>query len=267
MVLQSIKDFYRNNKSILIQHYPGLTEKRLVEEFGNDQPEQLNEHFSKLSLGIPLEYISGKSYFYNSEFIVNQNTLIPRFETEGLVELAKGFLNKNDNVIDIGTGCGNIILSLIQEVNFPVHAKGVDVSNECIKISEINGFRLRFKFHPMTKIEFCLQDRFDGDSNKYNLIISNPPYIKRHADEKEVHQQVLKYEPHLALFLNDEDYDKWFEDFFFQAVNHLEESGKLLMEGHENHLQRLREMAEKYFKRCDVCKDLTGRDRYLVAYL
>lgn len=265
MVLQTIKEYYHNNKNYLLENYPGLNEKRLIEEFGSDSKELLQEHLTKLSVGIPLEYITGKSYFYNSEFLVNQHTLIPRYETEGLIEMAKKIVKKDDYLLDIGTGSGNIILSLIQELPFPVKANAVDISDECLKVARMNAYRLRYKYHPETAVTFKNQDRLSGDHNQYNLIISNPPYIKREADHELVHHQVLKFEPHLALFLDDDQYEPWFSEFFQQIECHLTKEGTFLMEGHESHLKEQCEMASPLFKSCEIKKDLSGRDRYLMA--
>lgn len=266
MIVESIKEFYQENKAFLLENYPGLNEKRLISEFGKSSLNQLKENFSKLSLGIPLEYITGKAFFYNSEYLVSKHTLIPRYETEGLIELAKNHIGKNDIIADIGTGCGNILLSLVQELKFPVEGFGYDISNECIEMASSNSFRLRFKYHPETIITFQKQDRLTNDNKKYNLILSNPPYIKRIADQDEVHDQVKKFEPHHALFLDDEEYEIWFETFLKQVNNSLKSGGTFLMEGHENHLASIEFMAKKYFTKTEIKNDLTNRARYLMAY-
>ena len=265
MIVESIKEFYQANKTFLLENYPGLNEKRLIAEFGKSNLNELKENFSKLSLGIPLEYITGKAYFYNSEYLVNKHTLIPRYETEGLVELAKNLVKENDNIADVGTGCGNIILSLVQELKFAVKGYGYDISEDCIQIASSNSFRLRFKYHPQTIISFQKQDRLLDDNKKYNLILSNPPYIKKISDLNEVHEQVKKFEPHHALFLDDNEYESWFEALFKQVSNSLESGGSFLMEGHENHLESLELMAKKYFSKTEIKKDLTNRARYLIT--
>lgn len=145
----------------------------------------------KLDEGMPLPYILGYTYFLNRKFFVNQNTLIPRPETEELVLYTRDILNflniEPKSIIDLGTGSGVIAISL---KSFFKDAKvfGIDISNKALEVARIN----------LGEVVFKNQDMLKSDFNKYDLIISNPPYIKE--DSKFVSSEVVEFEPHLALF-------------------------------------------------------------------
>ena len=107
---------------------------------------------------------------------------------------------------------------------------------------------------------------FHFETSDFDLIVSNPPYIKAKADRLKVHSQVEKFEPHLALFLKDEEYDSWFKEFFNEVFDKLKPGGIFWMEGHEDHLQELAKMAQDTgFVDVKIDQDLTNRDRFLRA--
>ena len=143
----------------------------------------------------PIAYLINKKYFWNNEFFVNKNTLIPRPDTEILVEqVLRLTKNKNImNILDIGVGSGCILLSILKErKNF--YGTGIDISKNAIDICKINAKRL--KVDGRTKFYKTDIDKFvEGN---YDLIISNPPYIKRY-DLKYLESNVIKFEPKLAL--------------------------------------------------------------------
>lgn len=285
------KHYFDNNQQKLEKNYPGISLERLKNElFDLYRPDYLDrkEFFStpynainfhlidafflSLTRGVPLEYISGKKYFYRSEFHVNSDVLIPRSETEILVEksveMLKEWRKKTDErlkVCDVGTGSGCIILSVLKEYQWPLKATASDISEKALKVAQENFFRLRFGIHPNSECHFIKSDRLNNVEEKFHLIMSNPPYIKEQGDQSMVHQQVFEYEPHLALFLKDGDYQKWFEDFFSDAYSKLLEEGILFMEGHENHLKDLLNLANKNnWTSSEIIKDYCDRDRFLV---
>jgi release factor glutamine methyltransferase len=107
-------------------------------------------------------------------------------------------------------------------------------------------------------------DRLNDISEKQHLIVCNPPYIKAKQDKASVHSQVAKFEPEVALYLEDDLYEDWFKDFFKDILNKLYQEGVFLMEGHEDHLDSLRDLAiEVGFKRSTVLFDLAGEKRFL----
>jgi len=223
--------------------------------------------FQKIKLGIPLEYISFKSYFYSNEFYVNKDVLIPRSETEILVEDAINYINTNYHegfsLYDIGTGSGIIPLTIASEVKRALKIKACDISLEALAVAKINDDHLFNKFDKGTTVNFEIRDRLLGIEEKFDLILSNPPYIKEVIDKEQVHHQADTHEPHMALYLKDDEYDLWFVTLFSQVKECLKEEGFFMMEGHEDHLEHLKELALKYFSKAEVKKDYTNRDRFL----
>lgn len=125
----------------------------------------------------------------------------------------------------------------------------------------------KFKDSLLTKsCDFRIADRFSGIDEKFDLIISNPPYIKKRADKDGVHFQADQFEPHIALYLNDEVYDAWFDDFFREVSHNLNGDGFFMMEGHEDHLEDLANLSQKYFTDYKIINDLTGNARFLKLY-
>ena len=286
------QSFFEKEKKNLENSYPGITLKRLKREISNilsevyfDQEnksrsiffhgkdKKISHLFDSLRKGIPLEYISKKAYFYKSSFFVNEAVLIPRNETEILVELAVkiyqdnfSYIKKRDvfKLLDVGVGSGAIILSLLQEINAPVYAYASDISKSAISVAIRNNFLLRYKYHSKSTLKFICSDRLEKIENKFHLILSNPPYINKKKDYHKVHSKVDLYEPHLALYIEDCEYEEWFFNFFIQVEKSLYEGGFFLMEGHEDHLQDQKEMLEKYnFKDIEIIKDYSGNNRFL----
>ncbi len=283
------ENYFKDHQKYLEETYPGLTIRRVKQELEllmmekgsvnsleavylphTDNP--ATRFFSSLELGIPLEYITGRAYFYRSEFKVSPDVLIPRSETESLVEMALKELGtwakKTDETlkfIDVGTGSGIIPISILQELNRPANAYATDISMEALNVAKENAFNLRFTWSPKSSLNFIQTDRLEGVKENFHIIVTNPPYIKREADKDMVHEQVREFEPGLALWLDDKEYDEWFLKFFTQAHHLLMEEGVFLMEGHENHLDNLSKVGEKCgFKNVEVQNDLTGRKRFLI---
>ena len=283
------ESFYKKHEKFLGNTYPGLTVGRIKQEleiilmaggstnsldsaYLSHSENPVTKFFSNLELGIPLEYITGRAYFYRSEFKVNPDVLIPRSETETLVELAVKELKKLEqevcgplSFLDVGTGSAIIPISILQEMNHPTNAIATDISNEALIIAKENAFNLKYTWSIKNTLSFIQTDRLDGINTEFHLVVSNPPYIKRKADKELVHEQVREFEPGLALWINDNEYEQWFEKLFNQAYDRLLDGGVFLMEGHENHLDSLCIIGEDCgFIKCKVLEDLTGRKRFLV---
>ncbi len=262
--------FFTDYRQQLLDSYPGLTSGRILQELESisDGPISVKDFFDKLLKGIPLQYISGKAYFYKWEFVVSSDVLIPRSETELLVEMAVELIGKNNlhSLTDVGVGSGNILLSILLESIKPLQAYGIDISDRALKIAKINYENLKEGIHSDSSVCFLQMDRLKDFKQKVDLVISNPPYIKRSEAGKTVHHQVDRFEPSSALYIDDSEYENWFIQFFEQSLNSLNSSGYLLMEGHEDLLQHKLELAEKVgFVDGKLQRDLTGRDRYLIC--
>ena len=143
---------------------------------------------------VPIQYVIGNVNFYGNTFIVNKNVLIPRFETEELVEntinLIKENFNYSVNIIDLGCGSGCIGLSLKKKLD-KASVTLLDISKEALMVASENAKVLN------CDVEFIQSDMWDNVNNKYDVVISNPPYIR---NDEEIEDIVLKNEPHLALF-------------------------------------------------------------------
>ncbi len=149
----------------------------------------------KRSLRKPVAYITNKKFFWNSEFYVNSHTLIPRPETELIVEnvLELTKQKKNLHILDIGIGSGCILLSILKERK-SFYGTGIDASNKCLNISKINALKL--KVYSRLKLYKSNVDKFF--LGKYDLVLSNPPYIKKN-NIKYLEEDISRFEPRLAL--------------------------------------------------------------------
>ena len=171
----------------------------------------LDTALKELESGIPVQYIVGNTNFYGYDFKVNRNTLIPRFETELLVEKTYNYIKKyfnkdNIRILDIGTGSGCIAITLNKLLN-SCDITGIDISSEALEVAKENNISNN------TNVKFIESDIFSNVSDKYDVIISNPPYIS--YGDTEVMDIVKNNEPHLALYAKDNGlyfYDKIIKD-------------------------------------------------------
>ena len=142
----------------------------------------------------PVAYITGKKEFWSENFTVNQATLIPRPETELLIyKLVNFFKNKRINILDIGTGSGCILLSILKELNLS-RGTGIDISKKAIQTAELNSRNLNL----LNQSKFKICDLVKYNMGKYDLIVSNPPYISS-KDIKNLGEDIINYEPKKAL--------------------------------------------------------------------
>jgi len=142
----------------------------------------------------PVAYITGKKEFWSEDFTVSQATLIPRPETELLIyKVVKFFKNKKINILDIGTGSGCILLSILKELNF-ARGIGIDSSSKAIKTAEENSKNLKLSYR--SKFKVANLEKFN--LGKYDLIVSNPPYIPS-KDIKNLSKDIINYEPLIAI--------------------------------------------------------------------
>lgn len=230
------------------------------------------QSFSKQVLaGVPLSYISHKCHFLDNELFVDQRVLIPRSETEVLVDLlAKKYIKNLQQpvaICDVGTGSGCIAIGLLTESDRCLQMTALDISQDALDVAKFNFFKHQFRMNPESQCQFLQSDRLAAVTGKeFDIIVSNPPYIKEQKDRHEVHPTVLQHEPHLALFLKDESYDHWFEDFFRQIYQALRPNGIMALECSELHVQKLLVLAQDLgFNKVKIEKDLTGKERFLLA--
>lgn len=207
--------------------------------------------------GKPLQYIVGTAPFYDLTLKVNKDVLIPRFETEYLVEktinYAKKYFSNKINILDIGTGSGAIAISLKKHLDSNVTAS--DISAKALEIAKENAINNN------AKITFIKSDIFENIKGKFDIIISNPPYI---AYDEEIEDIVKNNEPHIALYAKDNGL-YFYKKIINQAKKYLNKKSILAFEIGMTQGHSLKEYASIYFKdsKIFVEKDLTGRDRYL----
>lgn len=211
----------------------------------------------ELESGIPLQYIVGNVDFYGNIFKVNKNTLIPRFETELLVEKTynyiKKYFNNKINILDIGTGSGCIAITINKLIGCNVDA--VDISSEALEIAKENN-RIN-----NTNVNFIVSDVFSNVNDKYDVIISNPPYIS--YDEK-IMDVVYNNEPHLALYALDNGlyfYDK----ILSECMKYLNDKYLIAFEIGYKQGDDVVSLVNKYLRDVfvTVSRDYSGRDRFV----
>lgn len=206
----------------------------------------------------PLQYILGNTNFYGYLFLVNKNVLIPRFETEGLIEetiklLKKLKLTKID-ILDLGTGSGCIAITLAKETN-PKQVDALDISGKALKLAKKNA-----KINNVT-INFIHKDIKKYKPNKkYDLIISNPPYLTKNDDV----DKSIMYEPKRALYAEDEGLE-YYKVILKNYKNNLKKKSIMAFEIGEKQSDYLLNYAKKFFPKAqiEVKKDLAKKIRYL----
>lgn len=217
----------------------------------------IDDALKELEKGRPLQYIVGSTSFYGYEFKVNENVLIPRFETEELVqktiEYIKKVFNKKVNILDIGTGSGCIAITLKKEIDCNVTA--VDISTKALDVARENANSNN------VSIEFIESNIFENINNKFDVIISNPPYI---AYDEEIMDIVKNNEPHLALYADNEGLF-YYEEILKNASNYLNQKSIIAFEIGYLQGEKIKKIAHNYFSNSEIVisKDLSSRDRYL----
>ena len=222
---------------------------------------------------IPIQYILGKTEFYGFPFILNEHVLIPRPETEELISsilenvLKTRSFHTNANekqlkILDIGTGSGCIPISLKKSLPF-AEITAIDVSNEALTIAKKNAL--------LNKVDINLtqQDILNTTSlnQLYDIIVSNPPYV-RESEKKEIKNNVLNNEPHMALFVKDNNPLVFYNKIAELAKNHLTKNGTLFFEINQYLGKETVELIKlKGFNKIQLKKDIFGRDRIIIASL
>ena len=230
----------------------------LQQEVTNEDYKFVEDIFIKLASHIPAQYIIGHAEFFGMQLKVDERVLIPRPETEELVELILSENpEKNLKVIDIGTGSGAIALALAKNrPDWSVTA--ADISQDALELATENAKRQDLD------LTFIRTDCFSEISSKYDIIVSNPPYISR-ADEVEVGLNVLHSEPHLALFA-DEDGLAIYRRIAEDSKDYLNDGGKIYLEIGYKQGQSVPALFTENFpeKRVRTLKDQFGQDRMVV---
>ena len=215
----------------------------------------------KINKGYPIQYLIGNVDFYGYQINVNPSVLIPRFETEGLIEktiiLIKELHLDSGKLLDIGTGSGCISIVLKKEID-SLDITAIDISRNAIRTSKSNA-----KLNNVI-INFIAKNMFEFSSNrKFDIIISNPPYIS----PKDKVSENTKYEPYKAIYAVDNPL-MYYEQIFKIAQNNLNKKFLIALEIDEEQGNNLKKLACNYFNNANIVveKDLANKDRYMFIY-
>lgn len=220
--------------------------------------DKLEDGIKRLNNGDPVQYIVGNVDFYGYKINVNKNVLIPRFETEELVfktiNLIKKNLNENIKVLDIGTGSGCISIALKKEIP-GLDITAVDISEDALLVAKNNALENN------CEINFIKSDLFNNIDDKYDLIISNPPYI---SYDEQIMDIVKKNEPHLALYAKNNGL-YFYEEIIKNSSNYLNDKNIIAFEIGYLQANEIKKMAHKYYPNSNIIieKDMQEKDRFV----
>ncbi|NRF40069.1 peptide chain release factor N(5)-glutamine methyltransferase [Pedobacter foliorum] len=254
--------------NIIVEHISGFNRSQLMLNGGAEVEEvKYNTYLQaldRLKTGEPPQYVIGDTIFYGLTFKVNPAVLIPRPETEELVDWIIERCNsaslKRGSLLDIGTGSGCIAISLKKNLGPDFKVSAIDVSEGALATATENALLNN------AQVNFIHADILSYSSNeKYDLIVSNPPYITM-EEQKEMHHNVLENEPHLALFVSDEKPLIFYEAIAEFALSNLNSNGLLCFEINEYLGEETMQMLiDKSFINIELRKDMQGKDRMIIC--
>lgn len=278
---QSLGDLYPKSEirifgNLILKKITDLSLARILADkdmvLSPEQSEEADQIIERLTNYEPIHYVLGETEFFNLKFKVNPDVLIPRPETEELVEWVSDDLKfvesssdsaeQNMKILDIGTGCGCIPVAL-KKHHPKAQISAMDVSAEALVVAKENGVLNQ------TDVGFFQDDILNpkADERKWNIIVSNPPYIP--LDEKvDIDKQVKSYEPHVALFSPTEEPLLFYHSIAKYALQHLEPDGKIYLETHKNLSRDVAMLLGEYgFKDVIIRTDMSGNERMVRAVL
>ncbi len=230
----------------------------LTEEDEQKYFQLINKHIKD---DTPLSHLVGFEYFYDRKFKVTSDVLSPRMETEELVYKVIDYIRKNNltniKILDLCTGSGIIGITLKKELEeFDVKILASDISSRALTVAKENASSLE------ADISFVESDLFSNIQDKFDIIVSNPPYIA-HDDKKTIKENVLNYDPHLALFA-DEEGMYFYRNIIEKSRPYLNEKGIMFFEIGYDQKEKIITLGENNKFETVVYKDINGRDRIAV---
>ena len=240
------------------------------QQFTNNISEQLTKEKEELYFSlidkhieknVPLSHLAGFEYFYDRKFKVTKDVLSPRMETEELIykviEYIKSINKNNIKILDLCTGSGIIGITLRKELEFkPLEVVASDISEEALKVAKENAIMNK------AEVKFIQSDIFENINEKFDIIVSNPPYIA-YNDKITMEDNVLNYDPHLALFA-EEDGMYFYREIVENAKEYLEEDGQVFFEIGYDQREKILKLANENGFKAEVYKDINGRDRMAI---
>ncbi|MCC9136610.1 peptide chain release factor N(5)-glutamine methyltransferase [Pontibacter silvestris] len=272
-IRQSLKDIYPEAEAegiaqLVLEHV--LQKSRLQlslsqqEEVCASQQEQVERALERLQQHEPVQYVLGIAHFYGLELLVDERVLIPRPETEELVDLVIKEHKKRQHlhILDICAGSGCIPLALTASLNTG-KVYGLEVSEGALQVAQVNAAKYNLA------VKWLQQDVFEPVQNiapgSLDIITSNPPYVLE-EEKMLMRNNVLQYEPHLALFVPDQDPLRYYKRIAQLGLELLKEDGKLYFEINERYGTAIRSfLLQEGYSQADVIQDMFGKDRIVAA--
>lgn len=232
--------------------------------FNQAQVDEIEKYTEQLICGKPIQYILGKAWFMGQNFIVNENVLIPRPETEELVEWIISYANiknKTLSILDIGTGSGCISITLKMALPH-CEVSALDISKEALKVAQLNANNLN------VSVQWMEQNILDTVAleNAYDIIVSNPPYIPI-GEKESMQKQVVYFEPSIALFVPNEDPLIFYRTIAKMAKQSLSKNGQLFFEIHYDQGNAVLTLLNELNFHAELRQDSFGKDRMIRASL
>ena len=228
-------------------------------EVSEAEEEQYRKALEQRAVHVPLQHLLGYQNFMGLRFQVNEHVLIPRQDTEILVEEAMRYLHDGMRILDLCTGSGCILLSLLHYSN-DCEGVGVDISQEALQVAAQNAELLGIR------ADFLKSDLYEKVTGKFDLLVSNPPYIER-AIIPTLMEEVREYDPYIALDGGEDGLD-FYRRIIGGAQDYLKRGGQILMEIGSGQAKAVSELLrEAGFKEIDVCRDFAGLDRVVSGRL
>ena len=228
-------------------------------EVSEAEEEQYRKALEQRAVHVPLQHLLGYQDFMGLRFQVNEYVLIPRQDTEILVEEAMRYLHDGMRILDLCTGSGCILLSLLHYSN-DCEGVGVDISKEALQVAVQNAELLGIR------ADFLKSDLYEKVTGKFDLLVSNPPYIERKVIPT-LMEEVREYDPYIALDGGEDGLD-FYRRIIGGAQDYLKRGGQILMEIGSGQAKAVSELLrEAGFKEIDVCRDFAGLDRVVSGRL
>jgi release factor glutamine methyltransferase len=224
---------------------------------------ELENALARLEVNEPIQYVIGETWFYNLLFKVNKNVLIPRPETEELVEIIIAYLKQfkeEKNIIDIGTGSGCIPISIKKYIPLG-NVWAIDVSDDALHIAKENARKNDVEIN-FSQVDFLNEVTYN-EMPIFDVIISNPPYIPQNECSK-LDKNVTMHEPHIALFVPDNDALIFYKKILLFAENNLATNGKIFLEVHEDLANETANVFVEKNYTVEIKKDMQEKNRMLL---
>ena len=228
-----------------------------LDEISNKQKNRIDRFVKIRTQGKPIQKIFKRAYFFDYVFHINNNVLCPRPETELLVEEVLKFANQNSSILDLCTGSGAIAVTVQKKSNANVFAS--DISSKALYVAKTNAKNLD------ADIKFIKSDMFKNIKQKYDIIVSNPPYIPK-QEIQNLDVEVKNYDPSISLDGGEDGFD-YYRIISSDAKKHLNKNGKLFLEVGMGQFQIVKNMLEKNGFDCYIKKDYNNIERIVVGEL